>query len=79
MKALPALQQSLQDVDPVKGQMGDMLVRILGADHAVGDAAGQNHVIAVQMVQDLRIAEAVDNVDMDLVRLHIMHQALHIA
>ena len=78
MIRLPAPQQSLQDVGAIKCQVGDVLLGVPGTEHPVGDAPGQDHIIAVQMVQDLRIAEAVDNVDMDLIRLHIADQALYI-
>ena len=79
MEVLPAVQERFQNIGAVKGQMGDMLAGVLGADHAVGDAPGQDHVIAVQMIQDLRAAETVDHIDMDLIRLHVPDQAFRIA
>ncbi len=78
MKLLPAAEQSLQNIGAVKNQVGDMLVRILGAEHPIGDAPGQDHIIAVQPVQDIRVSELVHGVDVHLVRLEIPDQPFHI-
>ena len=72
------MQQRLQNIGAVKSKMGDVLVGILLADHPIGDSAGKDHIIAIQVVQNFRVAEAMHRIDMHLVCLHIPNQTFHI-
>ena len=77
MISLPAAAQCLQHIQAVKYQLRDMLLRIQVTDFIVGDAPGHDHVIPVQLPQDLRRAETVNHINVHLIAAVFLCQLPH--
>ena len=67
MVGVPALKQSLNQIHAVKPQPGDVFFRIDIADLVIGNASGYDHIVVIQLIQDLRRTKPVHHIDADLI------------
>ena len=67
MVGVPALKQSLNQIHAVKPQPGDVFFRIDIADLVISNASGYDHIVVIQLIQDLRRTEPVHHIDADLI------------
>ena len=77
MEAVPAVQKRLQDIRSVKIQVGDMLSGIQIAQLPIGDPPGDDHIIPLQLPQNLRCSEAMHHIDPGLAGLQLPGHGLH--
>lgn len=67
MVGVPALKQSFNQIHAVKPQPGDVFFRIDIADLVISNASGYDHIVVIQLIQDLRRTEPVHHIDADLI------------